>query len=101
MITAPTVVPESHNKESAQLSPPSEGFRTYPDEDKIESVLDVLHSFAWEQRPLSRAEISELLKQLAWVQSIWNKSMGSTRLADLQVPYVRTLSASNDPKEIS
>jgi hypothetical protein len=60
-----------------------EEFGRFPDEDKIEEVLDTLHKMAWETSTLTYESRTKMLAGVSWVLSIWNRTLGSETLLEI------------------
>jgi hypothetical protein len=58
-------------------------FRKFPDEDRIEQVLELLYSIAWEGRSIDSPTITQLLDRLNWVLGLWGKPLASNTLAEI------------------
>lgn len=74
-----------------------EEFRKFPDEDKIEEILDRLYNLAWESGDASPESIATFKDGFKWVLSIWNKPLGSRGLSDILLKsYLERIQSDKD-----
>jgi hypothetical protein len=60
-----------------------EEFRKFPDEDKIEEILDRLYTLAWEKGQVDKRSLETFKDGFNWVLGIWNKTLGSKILSEI------------------
>lgn len=62
-----------------------EEFRKFPDEDKIEEILDKLYNVAWQNGDLDEKSLETFKEGFKWVINIWNKTLGSKALSEILI----------------